>query len=308
MLAGSLAVRRWRRGVVQATGALVLNRADVIAVHYCHQVGPANPSRSTVLFRLHTSLVGALKRRAERWRFRANRSAVFVCVSEGAGEEMRQHYPDLADRVVVIHNGVDADGFAPGLHRDTARALRSRLRIPEGRLVAAFVGGEWERKGLEQLIQALALAPAWHLLVAGRGDRVRYQRLAESLGVARAVHWLGVTPEIQLVYELADAFVLPSSYETFSLVTFEAAASALPILTTPVSGVSELIEDGRSGFLITREPGDIAERLMQLAADPALRSRLGDAARLSALKFTWNEMVAKHHELYLDVADSCGCD
>jgi UDP-glucose:(heptosyl)LPS alpha-1,3-glucosyltransferase len=221
---------------------------------------------------------------------------------------MREQYPDLADRVVVIHNGVDADRFAPDLYRDAARALRSRLQIPEGRLVAAFVGGEWERKGLEQLIQALALAPAWQLLVAGNGDRKRYQRLAESLGIARAVHWLDVTPEVQLVYELADAFVLPSSYETFSLVTFEAAASALPILTTPVSGVSELIADGRSGFLITREPGDIAERLMQLAADPALRSRLGGAARLSALKFTWNEMVAKHHELYLGLADSCGCD
>ncbi len=54
----------------------------------------------------------------------------------------------------------------------------------------------------------------------------------------------------QLVYELADAFVLPSSYETFSLVTFEAAASALPVLATPVNGVRELIEDGHNGFLI----------------------------------------------------------
>src|SRR2546422_812463 len=51
LLAGSLAVRRWRRGAVHATGAIVLNRVDVIGVHYCHQVGPAHPSRSSVLFR-----------------------------------------------------------------------------------------------------------------------------------------------------------------------------------------------------------------------------------------------------------------
>ena len=56
------------------------------------------------------------------------------------------------------------------------------------------------------------------------------------------------------MYELADAFVLPSSYETFSLVTFEAAASGLPILATPVNGVRELIEDGRNGFLIAPDP------------------------------------------------------
>ncbi len=60
------------------------------------------------------------------------------------------------------------------------------------------------------------------------------------------MHWLGVVRDIQVVYELADAFVLPSSYETFSLVTFEAAASGLPILATPVNGVRELIATGRT--------------------------------------------------------------
>ena len=108
--------------------------------------------------------------------------------------------------------------------------------------------------------------------------------------------------DIQVVYELADAFALPSSYETFSLVTFEAAANGLPILATPVSGVRELIEDGRSGYLITRDAEAIAERLRGLEADPALRSRLGGAARESALGFSWERMVAEHDELYLRLA------
>jgi UDP-glucose:(heptosyl)LPS alpha-1,3-glucosyltransferase len=107
-----------------------------------------------------------------------------------------------------------------------------------------------------------------------------------------------VVPDIQPVYELADAFVLPSSYETFSLVTFEAAASGLPVLATDVSGVRELIEDGRNGFLITPESQAIALRLGQLAADPALRAHMGQAARTSALAYGWAEMVARHHELY----------
>ena len=112
------------------------------------------------------------------------------------------------------------------------------------------------------------------------------------------MHWLGVTDEVQLVYELADAFVLPTSYETFSLVTFEAAASGLPILATPVSGVRELIEDGVNGFLITRAPELIAQRLSELAADPQLRERLGRAAREAALRFSWGEMVAGYHDVY----------
>jgi glycosyltransferase involved in cell wall biosynthesis len=116
--------------------------------------------------------------------------------------------------------------------------------------------------------------------------------------VDESVHWLGITRDIQLVYELADAFVLPTSYESFSLVSFEAAASGVPILVTPVNGVRELIEDGQNGFLISQEPHVIAERLRELAADEALRRRLGQAARRSALDFDAEKMVAKHHELY----------
>jgi glycosyltransferase involved in cell wall biosynthesis len=298
VLAGSLAVRRWRRGVVQATGAIVLNRVDVIAVHYCHQVGPAHSSRSGGLFRAHVKAVRGIKRVAERLCYRANSAASFVCVSNGVAAEMHEHYPELADRLLTIHNGVDTELFTPGARAQDARALRRALGIGEGRLVAAFVGSEWERKGLEPSIRALALAPEWDLVVAGDGDRQRYQALADSLGVGAALHWLGVTPDVQLVYALADAFVLPSSYETFSLVTFEAAASGLPILAAPVSGVCELIDDGHNGYLISREPTMIAERLGWLAADPELRGRLGHAARQAALAFSWGEMAAGHHELY----------
>jgi glycosyltransferase involved in cell wall biosynthesis len=302
VLAGSLAVRRWRRGIVQATGAVVLNRVDIVAVHYCHQVGPAYASRSSALFRAHVSLVRVVKRVSERLCFRWNRAATFICVSEGVAEEVRSNYPELAPRVLTVHNGVDLDAFAPGARRAEAEALRARLDIGAERLVAAFVGSEWERKGLEPAIRALAAAGDWDVVVAGDGDRPRYQALADSLGVGERVHWLGVTGDVQLVYELADAFVLPTSYETFSLVTFEAAASGLPILASPVSGVRELIEDGVNGFLIARDPDEIAERLRRLAAEPSLRERLGAAARESALRFSWKAMVGKYHDVYEGLA------
>jgi glycosyltransferase involved in cell wall biosynthesis len=302
VLAGSLAVWRWRRGVVQVTGAVVLNRADVIHVHYCHQVGPANPSRSTRLLRAQAKLARLVKRMSERACFRANSHASLVCVSDGVADEVREHYPELVDRVITIHNGVDTDTFMPGRRVAEASALRAHLEIPDGQLVAAFVGSEWERKGLGPLIQALALAPGWCVLVAGGGDRQRYEELAETLGVAHAVRWLGVVSDVQPVYELADAFVLPSSYETFSLVSFEAAASGLPVLATPVNGVRELIRDGHNGFVISRDAAQIAERLRALAADPALRRALGENARSSALEFSWQEMVAKHHELYAQLS------
>jgi glycosyltransferase involved in cell wall biosynthesis len=303
MLVGSLILARHRRGIVQSTGAIVLNRVDVVAVHYCHQVGPANPSRSTALFRVHAALVGRMLRLAERVCFRASRAATFVGVSEGVAEEVREHYPELAEQVLCIHNGVDTTKFVPAARARDAAALRRQLGIGEDRLVAVFVGSEWERKGLEPLIRALASASAWDVVVAGDGDRARYERLADSLGVGGTIHWLGVTSDVQLVYSLGDAFVLPSSYETFSLVTFEAAASGLPLLATPVSGVRELIEDDRNGFLIDRDPQTIARRLVQLGEDPALRARLGAGARESALAYSWEQTVIKHERLYARVGD-----
>jgi glycosyltransferase involved in cell wall biosynthesis len=303
LLAGSLTVRRRRRGLVQSTGAIVLNRVDVIAVHYVHQVGPAHPSRAGIAFRVHARLVALLKRVGERTCFHVNRAATFVCVSDGVADELREQYPQLAARAITIHNGVDTDAFAPGVRALDARSARDAMAIPSDGLVALFVGSEWERKGLRPVLDALAQARAWTLVVAGAGDRARYERIAESLGMAASVRWLGVTSDVQLAYALADAFVLASSYETFSLVTFEAAASGLPLLCTAVSGVRELIDDGVNGFFIRADGRDIAVRLGQLAADPELRARMGKAARESALGYSWATMVQAHQTLYAELRD-----
>jgi glycosyltransferase involved in cell wall biosynthesis len=304
LLAGSLLLRRHRRGVVQATGAIVLGSVDSVSVHCCHRAYRAMPGRPTMLFRLYGAAVGALKRGGEWLCFRTNRASSIVCVSEGVAEEVRSYYPKLAGRVVAIHNGVDAQAFAPGRHVADAQALRAELGIAAGRRVAAFVGGDWEHKGLRHAIEALAQAPGWDLLVAGRGHPELYRQLAGSLGVAGAVHWLGVVRDIERVYELADAFVMPSSYETFSLVTFEAAASAVPIVASDVNGVRELIVDGESGFLVPAEASAIAERLRLIEADPALAARLGHTARQAALRFSWEAMVSSHRRLFARLAGS----
>ncbi len=298
MLAGTLAVKRWRRGTVMAVGAIVLNRVDLIGIHYCQQVGPATPSRSNWLFRLNVAASGLLGRLGERVCFRLNRPQRFVCVSEGVAEEIRTYFPEHAGRTISIANGVDIDAFAPGSREADVRALRRELHIGDDRRVAIFVGSEWQRKGLEPAVRALALAPEWDLLVVGTGDRERYAQLAERLGVGHAVHWIGVSRDVAPLYQLADALVFPTSYEAFPLVALEAAASGLPILATPVNGIRELVADGVNGFLIDADPTDIGGRLRQLGEDSELRERLGAAARSAALEYSWSRMVARHEELY----------
>jgi UDP-glucose:(heptosyl)LPS alpha-1,3-glucosyltransferase len=297
-LAGSLAVRRGRRGVVQSTGAIVANRVDSVAIHCCHQAYTAKPGRPGRIYELYGQVVGAVKRFSERWCVRRNRDACFVCVSEGVAGEVRRSFPAVAAHVRTIHNGVDTAEFAPGATAAEGRALRAELDLEPGALVAAFIGGDWEHKGLRHLIEALALAPGWQLVVAGRGQPRHYAELATALGVAERIRWLGVRADVRPVYAAADAFVLPSSYETFSLVAFEAAASGLPVIASDVNGVRELVTSGESGYLVEPSAEEIATRLRELGSDPELRARVGAAARESALRFRWEQMVREHHELF----------
>jgi glycosyltransferase involved in cell wall biosynthesis len=303
MLAGTWTVRRRRRGLVLAMGAIVLNKVDIVAIQYCQQVGPTGPSRPSWPFRLNAAVSKLFGKLAERVCFPRNDPARFVCASEGVAEEIREHFPDQADRAITIPNGVDVEAFAPGSRRDDARALSARLGLPTERLIAIFVGSEWGRKGLEPAIRALAEADRWDLLVVGNGDRERYEQLARALGVETSVHWLGVSRDVAPIYQLADAFVFPTSYEAFPLVALEAAASGLPILATPVNGIRELVSDSVNGFLISRDPADIARRLRQLADDPELRRRLGGAARAAAMDYSWAKMVDRHHALYESLRD-----
>lgn len=293
-----------RRGVVQETGGIVLAPVDVVSVHYLHQVGPASASRRNALFALNIKLVRVAKRLSERLAFRVNRGATYVCVSDGVAAEVREHYPVLAPRVMTIHNGVDAEHFRPGAGAQAGQALRADLGLAPDRLAAAFVGSEWERKGLAPAIEALAGAPEWDLLVAGDGDLDAYTGLARRLGVAGRVHFLGLRADVRAVYAASQAFVLPTSYESFSLVSFEAAASALPLLATRVSGIEELIQDARNGYFVGRDGAEIAGRLRELGADRELRARLGAAAREAALAFSWERAVNAHHELYERLAES----
>ncbi len=302
LLAASLVVARRTRGVLQVTGGIVLNRADVVSVHYCHQVGPANPSRANTLYRANIRVVRVAKRLTERAAFNRNREAVFACVSEGVAEEVREHYPRLASRVIAIHNGVDLERFEPGRWREQGAEERRRLQIGEQQLLALFVGGEWERKGLRTVIEALPDSPDWMLAVAGPGDRAHFEQLARRLGVDQRIRWLGVQREVAPLYAMADAFVLPTSYETFSLATFEAAASGLPLLATPVNGISELLEPGVNGFFIDRRPETVSRALGELSADRPRMLEMGRAARRSSLRFSWENTVARHLEVYRSVA------
>jgi glycosyltransferase involved in cell wall biosynthesis len=297
------AVRRLDADLVHTVGAIVPNRVDLATIHFCHAGflavnGGLAPRAAPVLRRANTALSRALAIAAERWSYRPSRLRAFATVSLGVAEEVARYYSSSIP-ATFTPNGVDVERFRPD------PAVRAALRATEAVgdcVVALFVGGDWERKGLDIAIEALSKVRAagydLRLWVVGRGDAVRLLALAERLGVARYVRFFGPRSDTEVFYQAADLFVLPSRYEAFSLVCLEAAASSLPLVVPSISGASDVVGSGEGGLLVERSVDSVADALVTLTADPELRARLGAEARQRASAYTWKRSVESVMNLY----------
>src|SRR5205823_4787641 len=128
-------------------------------------------------------------------------------------------------------------------------------------------GSEWHSKGLHFAIDALTRADEWHLAVVGSGDAGALASRAADRGVPARVHLVGETTEPERYLAAADAFVLPSAYETFSLAALEAAATGLPVVATAVGVVEDLAGAG-GALLVERDADSIAAALRHLGEAP----------------------------------------
>jgi glycosyltransferase involved in cell wall biosynthesis len=203
-----------------------------------------------------------------------------------AGFERLAGLAPAPDKVGLVYHGLDLDRFPPPA---TARPGRAGANSDEPVIILS-VGRAVEKKGYGDLLKALALLPTdlnWRFRhIGGGGNSDRLAAESARLGVADRIDWLGARPQERVLRELraADLFVLPSKIgkdgdrDGLPNVLMEAASQALPLLATRLSGIPELVEDGRTGLLV--EPGDfeaLARSLTRLIQDPGLRRELGAA-------------------------------
>jgi glycosyltransferase involved in cell wall biosynthesis len=234
----------------------------------------------------------------DRWMISGLRYHTFVAVSSRVATELQQIYSVPASRISVISNGIDLQRFSRSAGSRTA--IRRLFNIPLDAKLLLFVGHEFERKGLAHVIGALdRLGDDTWLLVIGSDNPAPYRKLSSAAG--KRVIFAGARSDLPQIYSAADAFVLPTAYETFSLVCMEAMACSLPVFATAAGGIEEYLKDGVNGFQIRMDAGDIASKLAAAFADPALMQRLQEGALATAKTYGWDRVGVHYIELLKQV-------
>jgi glycosyltransferase involved in cell wall biosynthesis len=234
---------------------------------------------------------------AERPLARAYRRTAFHAISESTRDDLiaRGVRPS---RIRVIHPGVDSVHFRPdpSVPRSTPPSF-------------LYIGRLKRYKGVDVALRALARArerrPDLRLDIAGRGDfQPELERLAHRLGIAEAVTFHGFVSEERKLELLrsATANVFPSPKEGWGITIVEAAACGTPSLASDSPGLRDSVRDGVTGALVPHgDAAALADRMLELAADPALVERLGPAARRYAEGLTWAAAAAATEAHLLDI-------
>jgi UDP-glucose:(heptosyl)LPS alpha-1,3-glucosyltransferase len=228
-------------------------------------------------------------RRIEQMLLGKYRGRVFVAaISDYVRRQVEGGFGFPPQRTRVVFNGVDIAPLGEEERTQQRGRLRAELGLDAQAPLLLFVAHNFKLKGLAELIWATAAAPQtdasapWTVVVAGRDNPRRYQRLARQLGVAARVRWVGTSTPIRDWYAAADVLAHPTWYDPCSRVVLEALSVGLPVVTTRYNGAAEAIEPGRHG-LVVEEPDDVADlaAALGLALQPALRAACrADAARL----------------------------
>lgn len=285
-------------------------RPDVVHSHMFHanllgRVSRKPAGMPVLISTIHNMYEGA------RWRELANRytaplSDITTIISQKSAERMVRVGAISRERLKVIPNGVDTQRY----YRSEAagKLLREELNAP-GSFIWLAVGRFAEAKDHANMIRAFQRARQARggalLLLAGEGAmRQQAEELAEALGLTGQVLFLGVRSDIPALMSAADAYLMSSSWEGMPLVLLEAASCCLPVVATDVGGNSEVVVEGKTGFLVPpKDPASLAAAMLRLMdLSDADRQAMGLAGRKYVEEnYSLERITDRWEELYYEL-------
>jgi UDP-glucose:(heptosyl)LPS alpha-1,3-glucosyltransferase len=232
----------------------------------------------------------------------------FVAVSRLTKEIFLQEYKIDPDRVAVIHPGVRLTNYMEKDQDNVRRAVRREFGIGPDDPAIVFASMNFEIKGLDDLIYSLArLKPQqenFKLIVAGKGNIKKYEKMARQAQIADQVIFTGVLTKDKLIrlYSAGDLYAMLSKFDTFGMVVLEAMAARLPVVISSEVGAKDLVEEGQNGFIIvnTSDHDYIASKI-KILFDENVRKQMSAAAYQTACQNTWAMMARKYQDIYTDI-------
>lgn len=276
--------------------------ADIFTMHGIPHRTWIKEARRKHLSLFDRSLVWLEKKTLEN-----SRIPLVLPVSTLVKDELLKSYSIPESRLEVIHPGISEDRFA-SLDRQACRSeIRMRHGIPEKDIVILFVGMNFDIKRLDLVIKGTAELIAkdkgfqrLKVLVVGKGEKKRYQAMANDLGIREYIIFVGVSRDIEKYYLASDIFAMPSVFDTFGIVVLEAMFAGLPVIISSKVGAKDLIESGVQGFVLGKDSAafEFSRRLEFLFINEN-RMKMGENARNTAENHTWDKVADKVYNLYL---------
>ena len=241
----------------------------------------------------------------ERTIFKRKHYKQVTFISEQCKKEIIKHYNLPFNEIEVVYNGVDTDTFNPKNRIKYRDAIRGKYNILPDEILLLFVGSGFKRKGLKHVIDAMSLVDKpdeVKLLVAGKGDVRKYKRYAKKRNVTDNLIFAGVYRNIHEIYAAGDIFIFPSEHDAFGTACLEAIASGLPVIVSKTSGVSEIITQGKDGFIVNHPvcAKEIAEYII-LLLEKERREQMGSAARRTSEMYSLETNTERTINIYRKV-------
>jgi UDP-glucose:(heptosyl)LPS alpha-1,3-glucosyltransferase len=232
----------------------------------------------------------------------------FVAVSSLTKKIFLQEYPIDPGLVDVIHPGVDLQDYARQDKAFVRQSIRRELGIDDADPVILFASMNFEIKGLDDVLLALAKLKAqnrkFKLLVAGKGNIKKYKRMAKESRILSDVIFTGPINKEKMIsmYLSCDLYVMLSKFDTFGMVVLEAMAAGLPVIISSNVGAQDLVQEGENGFIINdTSDSDYVAAKIALLCDENISRPMGQKAYQTATQNTWDRVVAKYQELYAGI-------
>ena len=242
-----------------------------------------------------------LDRKTDRWVER------HVCVSEAVAKFSLERGRLPTEKIVVIHNGVDAERY-----RDATVADTTQFGVPAGAPIVLFVGRLDQQKGPLDLIHAFRLLAARHnnvhALFVGEGPlREEIEAAILESQLQHRVHLLGRRNDVPELMKAASCLALPSLWEGLPNVVLEAMAAGLPVIATQVEGTTELLQGGGGngdlGLLVpVGNPASLAEGIERILIRPDESNAMSvKSQHYVSLNLTWDDTASAYAQLYHDL-------